>query len=103
MHHLDSDKRLGENAILALHKDTNYCYKQILEEVLYKTAVVWSLTPHHANNTGNTETFSYGLQHMNTPLLNFGKIVGAMANRDRWCVRERERERVKGICAVDRL
>ena len=52
LHHLDSNKMLGEKARWELHKVAMCCFEQILETALYKTAAVRSLTSHLTNQPG---------------------------------------------------
>ena len=66
----------GEKARWELLKDAECSFKKILETVPYKTTGVWSHTSHLTNHlskicwrTNSLMTFSYGLLHMETPVL----------------------------------
>ena len=50
VYHLDFNEMLGEKAKWELHKDDVYCFEQILEAALHKTAALWPFTSHIANH-----------------------------------------------------
>ena len=51
MHHLDAHEMHGEKARLELHKNNMYCFEQIPEATLHKTAPVWPPNSHLTNHS----------------------------------------------------
>ena len=54
LHHLDTNKTLGEKAGRELYKDAACSLKQVLEASLHKRAAVQPLTSYHTNHPSKT-------------------------------------------------